>query len=68
MLTTLNSQQIREKASVPSTPEERHGALQDQALIARGKVEDAVSSFRKTLIKKAESICLYNGVEAVTNS
>lgn len=51
-----------------STSEEMHGSLQDQAWIAHGKVEDVVSSFMKTLIKKAESICLYNEVEAVRNS
>lgn len=68
MPTALNSQEFWEKANVPSTSEEMRGSLQDQALVAHGKVEDAVSSFRKTPIKKAESICLYNGAEAVMSS
>jgi len=61
MLTSLNWQESREKASVLSTAEEMRGSLQDQALIAHGKAEDAASSFRKTRIKKAESICLMDG-------
>lgn len=64
MLTTPNSQGCQEKASVPSTSGELRGSLQDQALVAHGEVEEVVSSFRKTLIKKAESVCLYNGVRS----
>lgn len=65
MLTPLNLQQFGEKTSMLSTSEEMQGSLQDQALIAQGKVEDVVISFRKSLIKKAENIYLYKEVEAV---
>lgn len=68
MLTPLISQAFREKASVPSTSEQAYGPLQNQASVAHGRIQNVMSGFRKTLIKRAESICLCNGVEAVLNT